>query len=255
MLTPAIETQRPPRTATEVGEVLRANTPTTSMTFALKMLRGLPDPACRWLEHAVSVSAQLPRRATLRMHGQIRLGRRWHTFTATQILVPTVGFVWSAQTRIAGLPVRGYDCYADGRGTMRWQLLGVPIIRESGDGTTRSAIDRLAAESVLLPSSLIDADWRRTADLDTAAYRRKVAGHPFRSPVTITVAADGRLLKVAMQRWGNPAGGTFDLQPFVVSFDGEFKAGPLIVPDDIRASWPRAGGEFFRASLDAVNFD
>lgn len=255
MPTPTIETERPPRSAAEIGEALRATTPARPENFAPGMLRGLPDPARRWLEHAIPASALLARRATLRMHGQIRVGPHWHPFRATQILVPTVGFVWSARTRIAGLPVSGFDGYANGIGAMRWRLLGLPIVRQSGDGTTRSAIDRLAAESVLLPSSLIDADWRHTAELHTATYAREVAGLFSRSPVTITVAADGRLLSLTMQRWGNPAGGEYDLQPFVVSFDREFDAGPLLVPDGIRASWPQAGGEFFRASLDAVRFD
>jgi hypothetical protein len=55
-----------------------------------------------------------------------------------------------------------------------------------------------------------------------------------------------------MHRWGNPSGRGFQLQPFKVTFAGEYQAGSFRIPDGIVASWPAAGGEFFRASLDAV---
>lgn len=252
MSTTTFETRRPPRSGREVREALCAAADRPIVTFTPWMLDGLPEPAHRWLDHAIKPGAPLARHARLRMHGQIRLGRHWHDFTATEDLVPEVGFVWSARTRIGGVPVTGFDGYVDGRGTMRWSILEVPIVRRSDADTTRSAIDRLAAESVLLPSGLLDADWRHTAETDSASYTRGVDGRFARSPVRIHAAAGGRLLGVSMQRWGSPVGGDYDLQPFVVTFDREYDAGALLVPDGIHASWPRAGGEFFRASLDSV---
>lgn len=251
-MTTTIDARRPPRTEQEISDTLRASAGARPDRFSSAMLRQLPEPARRWLGHAISPGAPLARRAELEMHGRIRLRRNWHSFTARQILVPGSGFVWAAHTTIAGLPVSGFDGYAGGLGTMRWHVLGVPVIRQSGDGTTRSAIDRLAAESVLLPSSLLDAQWRRTNEPDEAIYGRRVEGHFSRSPVRISVNPDGRLLRVQMQRWGNPDGRGHDLHPFVVTFDGEFDAGTMRVPDGIHASWPRGGGEFFQASLDAV---
>lgn len=254
MTTTTFET-RPARSDREIRQALGTAAPAPVVTFTPWMLDGHPGPARRWLDHAIKRGAPLARRATLRMHGQIRLGRRWHEFTATEDLVPGTGFVWSARARIAGLPVTGFDGYVDGRGTMRWSVLGMPIVRRNDAETTRSAIDRLAAESVLLPSALIGADWRHSAETDSACYTRDVDGRFCRSPVRIHVAPDGRLLSVSMRRWGNPVGGEYDLQPFVVSFDREYDAGALLVPDGIRASWPQAGGEFFRASLDSVALD
>jgi len=245
---------RPPRTAREMAQRL-GTVESHPLGFAPRLVRDLPEPAQRWLVRAIAPGTPLMRRAEFRMHGEIKLRGRWHDFTAKQILAPDEGFVWAARTRIAGLPVAGFDGYAEGVGTMRWQLLGVPIIRESGDGVTLSALDRLAAESVLLPTSLIGATWCHGDAPDTAMYFCEVHGRQARTHVTIDVAPDGRLRAIRMQRWGKPAGNVYALQPFAVAFDGEFDAGGVLVPNGIRASWPESGGEFFRAALDAVSLD
>lgn len=242
---------RPRRTAR--GIVRRLSTSDDQpQVFSPGLVRRLPEPAQRWFLRAIAPSTPLVRRDELRMHGEIKLRSRWHEFTARQILAPDDGFVWAARTRIAGLPVTGFDGYVDGVGTMRWHVLGVPVIRESGGPVTLSALDRLAAESVLLPTSLIGATWCHGDASDTAMYFCEVHGRQARTHVTIGVAPDGQLRAVRMQRWGNP-GGAYALQPFAVAFDSEFDAGGLRMPDGIRASWPEAGGEFFRATLDAVS--
>lgn len=221
-------------------------------TFGPVVVDHLPEPARRWLCHAITPGTPLARSAELRMHGEIRLGRRWHAFTADQRLTPDTGFVWSARTRLGGLPLIGYDRYADRVGAMHWRLLGLPFIRKNGGDVSLSALDRLAAESVLVPASLVDADWWHADEPDAATYGHQVGRRRARAPVTIFVAGDGRLRSIAMQRWANPDGRRYEIQPFTVCFDGEFDTGSVRVPDGIHASWPASGGEFFRASLDAV---
>ncbi|WP_414637313.1 DUF6544 family protein [Actinophytocola sp.] len=46
---------------------------------------GLPEPARRWLSHAIAAGVPLLTSVELIMHGQIRLGG-WRSFTATQHL-------------------------------------------------------------------------------------------------------------------------------------------------------------------------
>ncbi|GAA3031112.1 hypothetical protein GCM10020000_04970 [Streptomyces olivoverticillatus] len=107
--------------------------------FAAHMTDGLPAPVRRWLAHAVAPGAPLLETVELVMHGEIRMGT-WRRFRARQILAPPRGLVWAAESRLAGLPVSGYDRYSGGTGEMRWRLLRVvPIVSGSGPDITRSA--------------------------------------------------------------------------------------------------------------------
>jgi hypothetical protein len=224
--------------------------------FRPSMVEGLPEPARRWLTYAIGPGTLLADAVEIRMHGRIRLGR-WRPFTATQAVVPGVGYVWAANTRVGAIPVRGYDSFANGRGEMRWRAAGVvPVSSAVGVDVTRSAAGRLAAESVLLPPSLIGAEWSAGEDPDTAVFRLP-ASRTDRDRVTITVAADGRLEQVSMRRWGNPDGGAFAEHTFQVTFDTDLRVGGLRVPDGIRAAWLAEDGErreFFRAVVDRATF-
>jgi hypothetical protein len=87
-------------------------------SFDPAMVDHLPEPARRWLGHAITPGAPLLRSVELAMHGMIRVGS-WRRFEASQVLVPPAGFVWAATTRLAGLSVQGYDRYSNGTGEMQ----------------------------------------------------------------------------------------------------------------------------------------
>ena len=61
--------------------------------FDPAMLAGLPEPARRWLGHAIAPETPLWRSVELSMRAQIRLGR-WRSFTARQVLAPPDGYIW-----------------------------------------------------------------------------------------------------------------------------------------------------------------
>jgi len=244
-----------PRRARRMAHVLRPAVPPEPATFDPAALADLPEPARRWLTHAIVPGAPIAHRAELQMHGEIRLGRHWHAFTAEQLLMPESGFVWAARTNVGHLPISGFDGYAAGVGLMRWRMLGLPVQADTGADVTLSALDRLAAEATLLPTSLVGATWRPGPDADTAVYAHHVTGRHARSHVTIRVTPDGRLQRVTMRRWAAPDGRRYRLHTFVVEFDAEFDAGTMLVPDGISANWADAGGEFFRAELDRVTFE
>jgi hypothetical protein len=104
----------------------------TAETFGPAMTTGLPEPARRWLSHAIAPGTPLWERAELTMHGQIKLGR-WRPFTGRQVLAPPGGYLWAATARVAGLPVSGYDRLGSGAGEMRWRLLRlIPVLTAEG---------------------------------------------------------------------------------------------------------------------------
>ena len=61
---------------------------------------GLPEPARRWLSHAIAPGTPLWGSVELTMHGQIKLGR-WRPFTARQVLTPPDGYIWAATAVVA----------------------------------------------------------------------------------------------------------------------------------------------------------
>ena len=238
------------------AEALRAAAPAAPRRFHPADVAVLPEPARRWLTHAVPEGTPLAGAMELRTHGEIRLGH-WRPFTAQQVIVPGAGFIWAARSRLAGVPVLGYDSYADGRGEMNWRVGGVvPVQSGSGFDVTLSAFDRLVSESVLVPTALVDADWSEGYGRNAAVFTRQQDGQSHWTRVTVWIEPDGRLANVSLWRWGDPGGeGQWGLRRFEVAFDGEFDAGGVLVPDGMRAAWVGTGGvrkEFFRARIDAA---
>ncbi|MCZ2849744.1 DUF6544 family protein [Modestobacter sp. VKM Ac-2978] len=231
---------------------------TAAESFVPGMLAGLPEPARRWLGHAIAVGTPLWKTVELRMKGQIRLGGTWRSFTARQVLTPPSGFIWAARARVAGLPVTGYDRYSGATGEMRWRLLGVvPVMSATGPDVARSAAGRLAGEAVLLPTVFRHAEWAAGDEPDTTVMRWRLAGSD--ESAQLQVGADGRLLAAVLQRWGNPDGASFGRHPFGVTVEEEATFGGVTIPSVLRAGWwwgtDRAvEGEFFRARITSADF-
>lgn len=235
---------------------LRASVPAAVRTFDPLQVGGLPEPARRWLTHAIAPGTPLAAGAEMHMRGQIRLGH-WRSFTGREVIVPGQGFVWAARTHVAGIPVEGYDAYVEDEGAMRWRLGGVvPLQTGNGFDVSLSAFDRLVAESVLAPTALVEGEWLVGYGRNSAVLSQQRGSLSHWTRVTVWVEPNGQLANLSMWRWGDPAGrGTFALHRFEVAFDGEFCSGGVRVPAGIRAAWVGAGGlreEFFRAEIDAV---
>jgi hypothetical protein len=217
---------------------------------------GLPAAAARWLAHAVGTGAEGLRHAELLMHGEILVGR-WRPFRAHQVLDPGDGFVWAATAGRGPLAIRGGDRYVDGAGAMRWTVLGVPVMRSSGDDVARSAAGRLAGETLLSPAFALDprVRWEAGADGDRAAFRLRVG--PWDHEVTVTVDAAGGLVAAELPRWGDPRGEGYGMHPFHVACEGGISHMGITVPRTIRAGWRDEDGavrEFFRATIDTATF-
>lgn len=226
--------------------------------FDPAMAGDLPEPARRWLTHAIGPGVAPARSVELTMRGQIRLGR-WRPFTARQVLAMPGGFVWAATARVAGLPVSGFDGYTHDTGQMSWRLCGVlPVMRGSGPDVTRSAAGRFAAEAtVLLPTGFRTAAWSTASDENSAIAVWHIGDQD--EKVRLDIGPDGRILGVAIQRWGNPGGKPYARYPFGVTVEAERTFDGITIPAVFRAGWwwgtDRQGdGEFFRAEVMAATF-
>ncbi len=225
--------------------------------FDPESLAALPEPARRWLSHAITPGMPLWRSVHLDMAGQIKLGA-WRRFRARQVLAPPDGFVWAATASVFGLPVSGYDRYSSGVGEMRWRLLGMlPVNSATGADVTRSAAGRLAAECVLLPTCYPGAEWAAGSTKDSAVATWRLPGGA--ESAEVRVGPGGQVRDVRISRWGNPNGAPFGRYPFGVTVEREGTFAGITLPTVLRAGWWRgtdrqSDGEFFRATITAAAF-
>jgi hypothetical protein len=226
-------------------------------TFDPVMIAGLPEPARRWLSHAIEPGAPLWRRAELTMHGQIKLGR-WRPFTARQVLDPPGGYLWAATARLAGLPVTGYDRLSSGAGQMRWRLLRlIPVLTAAGPDVTRSARGRLAGEIALIPTAFRHAAWSPGEHPDAAVATWRFGDDT--ESAELRVGPGGRLAEITVNRWGNPGGEPYGRYPFGVRVEAESRFGGITIPSVFLAGWwwgteRQREGEFFRAEITGAVF-
>jgi hypothetical protein len=179
------------------------------------MVADLPEPARRYLLHAIAPGTPLWQSVEVSMVGFIKIGA-WRRFTATQIVAAGRGYIWAATARFLGVPVVGYDRLSGGTGEMRWRLLDLlPVVSVEGPDVTRSAAGRLASEIALIPTGFAGATWTGGADADTATATWGDGDQQER--VELHLGPVGELREVLMQRWGNPSDSPFARYPFGVT--------------------------------------
>jgi hypothetical protein len=225
-------------------------------TFDPAMVGDFPEPARRWLVHAIAPGTPLWRSVELSMRGRIRLGS-WRRFTARQVVNPPAGYLWAATARVFGLPVTGYDRMSGGTAEMRWRLLRwFPVMSTAGPKVARSAAGRLASETVMLPTAFRGATWGDGRRPDTAVASWHIGGE--RQDLEMHVGPDGQLLDLVVQRWGQPPGAPYGHYPFGVTVHSERTFGGVTIPDRLSAGWwcgtPQRRDEFFRARITDATF-
>lgn len=233
-------------------EVPAPTAPSALPVFSGSELEGLPAPVQRYLQAAIAPGTPLATAARLRMRGQIKVGR-WMPFHARQLLAPRSGFQWSA--RAAGV-LTGFDRYAEGRGEMCWRLLGsLPVMRAGGPDVTRSAAGRAAAEAFWLPTTLLPrfgVQWQALEDHELVA---RYGIDAVEIEARYRVDADGHLLSMVFDRWGDPwRTGTWGQYPFGGEVTAYRTFNGLTIPSAGRFGWCYgtdrwSDGEFFRYEI------
>jgi hypothetical protein len=227
--------------------------------FDPAMTHDLPEPAQRWLTHAIRPGTRLARAVVLQMHGHIRI-RRWLSFQAVQLQVPPEGYVWAARAALGPLHLSGFDRYAEGTGHMSWRLAGrVPVVNAAGSDLDRSAAARVALDAVFVPTAFLGehVTWRPGSDADCAVAEWTVADQVL--PVEIRVGPNGALRSVTMRRWANPNGRPWGAYPCGGSVEREVDFGGITLPAQHRAGYffgtsEWSEGEFFRATITDATF-
>lgn len=223
-------------------------------------LDGLPEPARRYLSRCIAPGTRLASAVRLAMHGDIKLGASWCPFEAEQVIRWDRGFVWRAKVKMKGLPISGFDRWVDGEGAMRWRLFGLlPIVTADGPDISRSALGRVQAESVWLPSVLLSPDVSFEApDPRHVGVDLRMAGHE--THLDLALSEEGTPAAITMRRWGNPDQGAFTEHPFggFIEQVGTFEG--YTIPTRVRIGWYvgterfEPEGEFFRGEVTSATF-
>ena len=226
--------------------------------FTLGMLDGLPEPARRFLGHAIAPGTPLPRAVELRMSGSISPdGRRWFPLTADQIIAPGRGFIWRAKAVVWGpVTLRAIDHYADREARMFIAALNlVTMVNKTGADLARSAAGRHLAESVLVPAALLPIRGAAWEAIDARRARVRLAVDDLAAWVTLTIDDAGRLVSLVLPRWKEASKGRWEETPFGVFFDEETAFEGTTIPTRVRAGWwPETDKyqEFVRFAFDTA---
>ena len=232
-----------------------ASQPAPTEVFSAELVASLPEPARRWLTHAIPVGTPLWTTAHVTMRGEIKLGN-WRRFSARQIIAPGVGYIWAATAWMTGLPVRGFDRFSAGTGEMRWRMLGlIPVMTAVGADMARSAAGRLASEIVLAPTGFRTAVWTAGRPADHVIGTWQIDGET--ESVELRIGPRGEVQSALLSRWGNPDGQPFGRYPFGCTVHSEQEFAGLTLPATLTAGWwwgtaRQPEGEFFRAGITAV---
>ncbi len=230
--------------------------PKSDRDFNPESLINLPNLARRYLECAIAPGTPLASAVRFWMHGDIKLGEKWHPFKGEEVIYWNRGMIWRATTWAKGLPIWGGDRIVDGVGESQWKILGLfPVMQASGADITRSSVGRVQVESMLLPSVLCNPDisW---IELNASQVQANFTalGEPVK--LTLTVSDRGMLEQAKIDRWGNPEGEAFHYVDFggIVEESGTFDG--YTIPTRLRVGWFlgsdrfESGGEFFRCAID-----
>ena len=226
------------RAARLEAHLLRASD--TLPTFSETDLAGLPEPAIRYLRHAIAPGTPLSPACRIEMTGTMTPspGSPPTALTAVEALTPREGFVWTAQATMKGLPVRVRDQYHRGVGGVYVTAAGVLPIPLGGNDAdvARSARGRLAGEAVWCPTALLhpDVTWD-DVDADRARYTLSIDGAAI--AVTLHIDREGALKDVTLNRWGAPEGGAARLHPYGFRVDAEGTFDGVTIPTRITGGW------------------
>jgi hypothetical protein len=223
--------------------------------FQPSQIVNLPEIARLYLEHAIAPNTPLASAVRLKMHGEIKL-KQWYPFTAEQVIHRDRGMIWQATVKMNGIPIKGSDRLIDSEGSMQWKILGlIPMMTASGADITRSAIGRVQAESMWLPSVFCDesVSWTTTDASHLLAHFNS-----YSTPVSLTFGISnlGHPQSIKLQRWGNPEGAEFHNADFGGIVEQENTFGGYTIPTRLRVGWYygserfESEGEFFRVTID-----
>lgn len=213
---------------------------TADGAFSDAELEAVPEPARRWLAHAIAVGTPLRTAATLDLEGRMKLAPNdaWSPVQARHVITAARGYVWRATIEAEAASLDGAERWQDGVGEIRFWVRGFVPSHQSGEELDRGLADRLALDTVFTPAALLPRFGAiyETVDAGHVRVTREVGGAP--RTIELEIADDGELLSARTKRYGTR---TDDRRPAAIPFGfdvGEEKSfGGYTIPAHVRYAW------------------
>ena len=222
--------------------------------YDLRQLALLPEPAGRYLRHALPADGQLARTVDLYLVGRIRSRPQdeWIGFEAHERFCPGRGFISEARLQGFGpLSVEGADYLLGDDAGSEYFLGGLfGLVKIHDQDLRRSAQGRLLMASVWLPSGLLPDSGVRWQPGDAAHVTAVVPAADSSVALNFTISDSGALAEVVMMRHADPALGSGRRSPFSFVAQSEGCWDGFTIPSRFTASWEH-GTEAPFAFLDA----
>ncbi|MBW4621726.1 MAG: hypothetical protein KME17_20470 [Cyanosarcina radialis HA8281-LM2] len=233
----------------------------TPKTFTKEAIADLPEPVQRYFLRAIALGTPLATTVELDMQGQFRLAsdKPWLPMQAQELLT-SKGFVWQAKIGSGWSQFRGADYYFNRMGRMRFAVLGlIPVVNASNPDTARSAMGRMVAELMWLPSALLPqagVEWSAIDDR-TIEAKLKVDGEPV--TLRLEIDRDGKLLSGYALRWGDRTpDGSWTYIPMGGKYYAERTFDGFTIPSQVGVGWWFGSDryfEFFQGTIDRAEFN
>ncbi|MGI5863585.1 MAG: DUF6544 family protein [Myxococcales bacterium] len=217
----------------------RLRTTTASKTFDPAMVADLPEPARRYMLHAIRPGAPLARFVELRGTARMKPApdKAFFDLAWDEVLTPGVGMVWNAKTTKA-LPLTINDFYLSDAAAVRVALFGlIPVVNETSPDVVRSTKGRVAGEVVWCPSALLDRPdvrWEAVGE-DRFRIRQSIDGEEVAAELIID--AEGRVKEIRMERFGDVGKDGVGLYPYGFAVEEERTFGDFTIVSKVKGGW------------------
>lgn len=232
----------------------------TGDIFNADTIADLDEPVQRYFLHAIAPGTRLANYVELKMNGSFRLkpNAAWLDMEASQIISIMPGFIWKAKIGKGLTSFSGADYYSKRQGRTKFSLWGlIPLVDAQSKDVDRSAVGRLGAEYIWLPSALLPQNgvtWKAISH-DTIQANFSIDNESI--CLTLTIDCDGRLLELSLPRWGNATvDQSWQYSTFIADMSAEATFEGYTIPTNISAGWLERNQYriFFRSTVDRAEF-
>lgn len=203
------------------------------MSFTHELIQDVPEPARRYLVHALADSRLCPYRVKLLMDGSVSFGDgKKNLKTKSRYMI----------TARLGYALRGFcpprlhlhEYYHKDMGEKIWtSMLLWAVKKHQGDETSRSLREKFALHLIWLPSALLPqfgTIWR-TIDENSAQAKLLVDQEPI--DINLTIGTDGALRSARVTRWTSPE----ESFTYLMEVEKEESFEGIVIPSQVRIFW------------------
>ena len=239
--------------------LLGESAPAREGAFHSAMLTGLPSPAARFFQFALTDGQPLITGAVATQNAEFFINNTWRPLTATQhFATDPAGFVWDARIDMGPMmPVFVRDSYVNHIGAMQASMLGVyTLANQTGKPEMNSgSLQRLLGEAVWLPTMLLPGPNVSWSPVDDDVATATLTDGPATVSLRFHVDSRGAVTLIEGDRYAED-NGTYALRPWRVACTDYRLQDGMKIPGFCEVSWVTGKGvePYWRGRVTAISY-